>query len=255
MNIYIKIILYNSICFYTYATAFADNVHSLEEMMSQYVLLKKEIAQEKVRWKEDKAILFMQRDFLKKGKQHFETSIQKIRGQNSSIVSRIDRLKKEKEDYEQVFKNVRNYLNKLQNEIKCLISSLPESLVTTINPLLARLEIEKELDVIETFKLILICISEIENLENSITLQKEIITAQNGKELEFYVLYIGLTQAYCLSTDYKIAGSGMFKKIGIVWLWDNSLAAQIQNAINIYSKKEVAKLTSLPVQIITGGQR
>ena len=255
MNIYIRIILYGSIYFYTYATTFADNLHSLEEMMSKYVLLKKEIAQEKIRWKEDKAILFMQRDFLKKGKQHFETSIQKMREQNSSIVSRIDKLKKETEDYEQVFKNVRNYLNKLQNEIKHLISSLPESLVTTIKPLLVRLEIEKDLDVIETFKLILICISEIENLENSITLKKEIITVQNGKELEFHVLYIGLTQAYCLSTDGKIAGSGMFKEVGIVWVWDNSLASQIQKAIDICSKKEAAKLTSLPVQIITGGQK
>jgi len=255
MNNGVKIILYGVICVYMGYSVFADSVHSLEEMMSKYVLLKKEITQEKLRWKEDKAILSMQRDFLKKEKQHFEKSIKKIRVQNNCIVEKIDRLKKEQEDYELVFKNVGVYLNKLQKEIKQFISSLPESLVTTITTLLVQLEMERDLDMIERFKLILICISEIENLENTITLKKEILTTEDGREQEFQVLYIGLTQAFCLSTDSKMAGYGMFKEGLIVWRWDISLAYKIKKAINIYSQKEVAKLTVLPVQIITGGKQ
>jgi len=252
VNIYIKIILYIVIYSYIYIAVFADNLPSLEKMVSQYVLLKKEIAQEKLRWNEDKKILFMQRDFLKREKQYFETSIKNIRKQNHCVVEKIDKLKREKKEYKQTFKKSEAYLTKMQKEIFKFITPLPESLVSTITSLLERLDIEKNLDLIERFKLILICLLEIEGLENSIILKKEILTVKDCRELEFSVLYIGLTQAFCLSKDFKIAGYGIFKEDGIEWRWDSSMALKIKKAINIYSQKEVAQLIDLPVVINLG---
>jgi hypothetical protein len=74
-----------------------------------------------------------------------------------------------------------------------------------------------------------------------------ILTGPDGVQREFKLLYLGLTTAYAVATEAKIAGFGIRQNGDWEWHWRQEYFPAIAQAIEISSCKRPPALLYLPV--------
>ena len=79
-----------------------------------------------------------------------------------------------------------------------------------------------------------------------------ILTGPDGIQREFQLLYLGLSTAYAVAPEAKIAGFGIRKNGDWEWHWRQDYFPAIAQAIEISSGKRPPTLLLLPVTIIKG---
>ena len=81
-----------------------------------------------------------------------------------------------------------------------------------------------------------------------------ILTGPNGIQREFQLLYLGLSTAYAVAPEAKIAGFGIRQNGDWEWHWRQDYFPAIAQAIEISSGKRPPTLLPLPVTIKGDGQ-
>ena len=81
-----------------------------------------------------------------------------------------------------------------------------------------------------------------------------ILTGPNGIQREFQLLYLGLSTAYAVAPEAKIAGFGIRQNGDWEWHWRQDYFPAIAQAIEISSGKRPPALLPLPVTINGDGQ-
>ena len=79
-----------------------------------------------------------------------------------------------------------------------------------------------------------------------------ILTGPDGIQREFQLLYLGLSTAYAVAPEAKIAGFGIRQNGDWEWNWRQDYFPAIAQAIEISSGKRPPALLLLPVTIIKG---
>ena len=79
-----------------------------------------------------------------------------------------------------------------------------------------------------------------------------ILTGPNGIQREFQLLYLGMSTAYAVAPEAKIAGFGIRQNGDWEWHWRLDYFPDIAEAIEISSGKRPPALLHLPVTIIEG---
>ncbi len=226
------------------------NTRTLQDMASQWTLLKTEHEKEKKQWNEQKALLEKEYTLLKKEKTALQSEIARAKkqktGKQSELVSFMEKSAAAQKDLD----TLRTVLARAETRLAVWEKSIPDSLSGTLKKLYAPLASAQEKDASERLRNIIRLYSEWERLNAEVHLVKELLTTEDGIEKEFDVLYMGLSRAFCVSADNRAAGIGAPGMDKWTWSWDPGIAGKVRQAVQYYSHKKVAEFVDLPVQVL-----
>jgi hypothetical protein len=86
-------------------------------------------------------------------------------------------------------------------------------------------------------------------MEHETHILREIFSIKGNQKVEMQVLYIGLGQAYAVSSDGNNALVGKPSADGWTWVNSPNIASEIQNAILIYSRERSPTIVNLPANV------
>ncbi|RWX56209.1 DUF3450 family protein [Photobacterium chitinilyticum] len=90
-------------------------------------------------------------------------------------------------------------------------------------------------------------LDEMQRFNAILTLNKEILTLENGKQVAVEQLYLGLSQAWFISSDGKTAGIGSTSAEGWQWQVVPEYADAIAEALAVFKRTRQASFVDLPV--------
>lgn len=133
-----------------------------------------------------------------------------------------------------------------------LLVRLPDPIRERVKPLSQRLPedpAETELSLSERFQNIVGLLNEVNKFNREITVTSEVHTLPDGSSAEVAALYVGIGQAYYVSSSGQAAGIGFASADGWVWTPANDAAEEIAQAIAILKNEQVASFVRLPIRI------
>ena len=222
---------------------------TLEELVSRWVELKKNISTEKTDWKEDKAHIEVEYDLLQKEKRIMEEEISAARANNSDLAEERAELLLKKEALINALDQTSPYLAKAERGLEKWREIIPASLSIPLEPLFARLDKSSELSVSQRLQIIFSLYGEIEGLQHDIRVTREILTTKSGKRREFDLIYIGLARGFSVSEDNGEAGIGRPTQNGWEWKWENEWGGSIRRALDYYNREKSSDFIELPLAI------
>ena len=184
-----------------------------------------------------------------------------IAAENAKLKAEIERLRKQKQlligekqklaaEQQQLHENREACLKTLspaEQELEAKRQQLPQALAETMlppldndNPAAKLCRFLESIDGIREFD------QQLQKPEPSI------LTGPDGIQREFQLLYLGLSTAYAVAPEAKIAGFGIRQNGDWEWHWAQDYFPAIAQAIEISSGKRPPALLLLPVTIIKG---
>ncbi|MEM9159609.1 MAG: DUF3450 family protein [Verrucomicrobiota bacterium] len=148
---------------------------------------------------------------------------------------------------------IKEFLPRMENELRSLRPMLPEPLSDKLQPFFGRLPLDSDrttLGIAERMQTVAGILSTIQKFDEKITLALEMRDLADGETGEVQVLYLGLASAYYLSPNGEDAGLGRPTAAGWQWSSDPELAGRIEEAIAIYEGvQQEAKFLPLPLKL------
>ena len=222
---------------------------TLEELVSQWVDLRQQISLEQQSWKEQKGYLEREHELLRKEKQLLEREIaEKGKLQSLQEAQRAELIQK-KTTFQKALDSSLPPLAAAEASLKQWRSWIPPSLSSPSEKLFDKLENTSKQSVSQRLQLVLSLYGEIERLQYAVHVVKEILQTDFGQEQEFDVIYLGLAQGYCVSSDGKLAGIGRPTKNGSGWSWHPEIAKEVRRGINFYKHEKIADFVILPLRV------
>jgi len=142
-------------------------------------------------------------------------------------------------------------VTELEAGLKRVARRVPDTLQEKVAPLLQRIPENPEtttVSVAERFQNVLGVLSELQRLNNEISVNTEIRPLADGKLVQVTTVYLGLAQAYYASASGE-AGIGRPGPEG--WIWEPAASAsrEIVALLDIVQSKGSPKFVALPVEI------
>ena len=113
-----------------------------------------------------------------------------------------------------------------------------------------KLEHASKQSVSQRLQLILSLYGEVERLQYTVHVVKEVLNTDSGREQEFDVIYLGLAQGYCVSSDGKVAAVGRPTKDGWDWRWVPEIAPEVREGIEFFRHERIADFVHLPLKVV-----
>jgi hypothetical protein len=222
---------------------------TLEVLVSKWVDLRRQIVLEQQGWNEQKAHLERERGLLLREKQLLETEIaEKKKAQALQQRERAELLQK-REAYEKALEDALPALDAAEANLKLWRGRIPPSLLSGPEKLFAKLADTSSRSFSQRLQVILGLYAEVERLEYRVHVVKEVLRTYSGSEQEFDVVYVGLAQGYCVSSDGKRAGVGRPAEKGWDWRWIPEIAPEVRKGIEFYRHEKIADFVHLPLKV------
>ena len=139
----------------------------------------------------------------------------------------------------------------MEHEMKKLFTWLPDPLQTKLQPLHQRIPSDPtntRVSVAERFQNILGILNELNKANNEITVSYEVHTLDDGKPSEVKAIYVGLAQAYYVSSGGE-AGIGRPTEEGWKWEGSSAISDDVLTALEILQGKHTPAFVPLPVKV------
>jgi uncharacterized protein DUF3450 len=225
------------------------STETLEDLVSQWVELKRQIALEKESWQGDLLQLQNERALLQQEKRQLQKELkQASESRISKNAQRMEMLEK-KEKYQTALAGCQPMLRKAENALQHWQKRLPLPLLDPLVKHFRKLKNTSEKSISQRLQVILALYAQIESYQYSVNVGKQVIEIDENRRLEFDVLYLGLAQGYCVSQDGKYAGIGTLEMSGWVWQWRPELAARIKKCLDLHAREKIAEFVPLPVRL------
>ena len=101
----------------------------------------------------------------------------------------------------------------------------------------------------ERFQNVIAVLNTAHKFQQQIEITSELRTLDDGKTAEVAVMYVGFGQAWFVSNDGAVAGTGHSTEGGWEWTQNNALAPQVSAAIKIQKGEVTPDFVSLPIQV------
>ena len=242
-------------CFLTTGAFAADTSQSVDgarAALEKWVESRKVISQEQRDWALGKEMLNERIGLVQ---QEIDSLKEKIADADKSI-SEADKkredLVKENDELKKASAALSGTVLTLEQNTATLLKQLPDPIRERVKPLSQRIPENADttkLSLAERFQNIIGILNEVNKFSREITLTSEVRSLPDGSSAEVTAMYVGIGQAWYASADGKIAGTGTSSSDGWVWTPDNSIAADISQAIAILKNEQVASFVQLPVEI------
>ncbi len=191
-----------------------------------------------------------------------------LKGQVDSLREKIDKIQEdiakedknqagvvaEKERLKKLADSLRVTVASLEARTKGLLKRLPDSITKDIGRLSQMLPdnasaVPPNLTLGLRFQNVVGILDYLNKRNDEITTALEVNDWPGGGKAEATVLYLGISQAYYVSGDGKIAGFGA--PSGDRWAWTaaNEAGPEILRAISIYKNEQTAVFVKLPIKV------
>ena len=178
-----------------------------------------------------------------------KAEIERLRKQKHLLIEEKQKLAAEQQQFHEKREACLKTLSPAEQALEAKRQQLPQSLAETMLPPLdndnpaARLRrFLESIDGIRDFD---------QQLQKPVP---TILTGPDGIQREFQLLYLGLSTAYAVAPEAKIAGFGIRQNGDWEWHWRQDYFPAVAQAIEISSGKRPPALLPLPVTIKGDGQ-
>jgi chromosome segregation ATPase len=216
----------------------------LENIISQTARIREEISRETQKWNLERQLLQEEKKLLIKETEFLDKEINNMEIQNVSASSKYAEMVHKKENNEKFIQSLNNSLSKSEEEVKNLISMLPESLKQDMRVYVHKIENSSNLSNSQRLQTILSFYSHIEKLNNTFHTGMEVLGDENKRE--YKVLYVGLAIGYAVSANNDSAGILLYKDNQWNFERNDNIKNAVKSAIEIINKERAAEWLKLP---------
>ncbi|MDA3799101.1 MAG: DUF3450 family protein [Kiritimatiellae bacterium] len=227
-----------------------DNLEILKQNVQHWINLKAEISNATSEWASQKAILERELSIVELERSELETELQTVSKQQENVGNEIDMLITQKAELEKAINGLKPVLDKAEKDILELKKYIPAPLYTSVKKDFESIAVIKNKnDLISRLRTLVSLYLKIETMEHETHILREIFSIKGNQKVEMQVLYIGLGQAYAVSSDGNNALVGKPSADGWTWVNSPNIASEIQNAILIYSRERSPTIVNLPANV------
>ena len=230
-------------------TSQADEMRSA---YSEWVQLRKTIAEEKSAWDEDKAILNDQIGVLEAEKLSLQTLINEAEAVTDQSKNERAVLLDEKQQAIDAVSILNQKIPGYETSILELVGYFPEPLIKEIKPLLNRVPKPGETtrqSASQRLQNVVGILTQMDKFNQGVTLVSEVKDIGGGNMVEVKTLYLGLGIAYFVDRNGEYSGYGEPTSGGWKWTVDKDLSTEIQALVTTYQNVSKASFVTIPVKI------
>lgn len=233
----------------------ADQVDDIRNTLKEWVSVEKTISEEQENWRQEKQLLESVLLSLNQEERVLNNSITEA----EQLSTRADNERLELISRRDIFQSntdqFREQLVLFERQAIQLIPRLPNILREELGLMINRLYLSETSSnsLSERAQNLITILTEIQKFDSSITVSNELRSLNTEEKIEVKVLYLGLSTAFYVDKNNRIAGIGHSAAGGSEegWHWNeqNDLADEIKNAIHIFENNDAPALIQLPLNI------
>ena len=225
---------------------------ALRDVMDKHVETQKVLSEEKNDWKLGKEILLQRIALVSQELGDLKTK--KTESEKSITDSDLKKaeLVKNKLALEVSLKQLQDEIVRYEGAIRPLKAWLPPAVLEKVDPLYQRIpepDTVSKVSLAERYQNVIGILNQVNKSNGEITIVSEIRTLSDAKPAEVKTLYVGLAQGYYVNATGKRGGYGHPTAKGWEWKQDDTIASNIQTAIDTLEAKTKAHFVSVPVQL------
>jgi hypothetical protein len=209
------------------------------------------IVRERNEWQQGQSMLRGRLELVKSEVAALEEKIAQAQAKVEEADLKRDELLAQKGELEAAGVQLSGAVTGFEGELRRLLPSLPEPLVAKLQPLIQRIPQDPSgtrASVAERFQNVLGILNEINKANHEISVNYEVRTLAGGKPSEVRSLYVGLAQAYFVSSGGE-AGIGRPGPEGWEWETSRGVAEDVLVALEILQGKHTPAFVPLPVKL------
>ena len=227
---------------------------SLEKVrltMDKWIETQQIISKERKDWQQSKDILQGRLELVKKEVSTLKDKIKESKTSVAETDQKKNKLVAENDQLKTAGKQLTEAVTGMEGEIHRISKQLPDPLKTKLQPLYQRIPedaTKTNVTVAERFQNVLGILNELNKSNGEITVNYEVRQLSDGKSSEVKAIYIGLAQAYYVSTR---GDAGIGRPTADGWTWEPSkeIAQQLLTTLEILQGKQTPAFVPLPVKI------
>jgi soluble cytochrome b562 len=220
-------------------------------LLGKWIETQKIIARERNDWQQGREILVGRIDLLRKELSGLQEKIDLAEKSLKETQDKRSELHKEEAEFQAATDLLTAAVTRLEAEVRKLRPSLPEPTQKRLDPLYQRIPEEganARVSAAERFQNV-IGILNAANADNTdLKVEYEVRNLADGKPSEVRTMYVGLAQAYYVSSGGE-AGIGTPAADGWKWQPSKAIANDVLTALDIIQGKHSPSFISLPVSI------
>ncbi|MDO8349122.1 MAG: DUF3450 family protein [Planctomycetota bacterium] len=231
--------------------ATAATIDDTRVTMGKWIETQQILAKERKDWQQGKEILVDRIDLLKKEIASLEDKIKLATAAAELASQKRSALVAETDQLVVIDARLVAAVAGMEDEVRRLFPSLPESLQTKVAVLFQRMPMPTttmRLSASERFQNVLVILGEVNKQNSEITVDQEVRTMPDGKRTEVQALYAGLGQAWYVS---PAGNAGVGRPAADGWKWEPraAIARQVRAAVEILQGKQTPAFVPLPVKL------
>jgi chromosome segregation ATPase len=227
---------------------------SLEETrlaMGKWIETEQILSKERKDWQQVKEILVGRLELLHQEVATVEKKITEAEGGVAAANAKRDELTAQNELLRSAESQLAGAVTGMESEVRRLIGSLPDPVRTKLKPLVQRIPedpAKTRASVSERFQNVLGILNEVNKATGELNVVYEVRDLADGKPAEVQSIYVGLAQAYYVSSGGQ---SGIGRPTPDGWKWEpsNALAGDVLLALEVLQGKHSPTFVPLPVKL------
>jgi len=229
----------------------AATIDDTRVALGKWIETQQILSKERKDWQQGKEILTSRIDLLKKEVADLAEKIKAAEAAAALASQKQAELVAEKDKLVAMDARLVDTVAGMEGEVRKLFPALPESLQTKVAVLFQRMPTAAttvRVSAAERFQNVLVILGEVNKQNSEITVDQEVRTMPDGKRTEVQAIYIGLGQAYYVSSG-GLAGIGRPTEQG--WKWEPmaTIGRQVLAAVEILQGKQTPAYVPLPVRL------
>lgn len=219
--------------------------------MGKWLETQQIISKERKDWQQGKDILLGRIELVKQEVATLEDKIKQADAAVAEAEKKKQTLVAENDQLKGVSESLTATVAKMEAEVRRLVKRLPDPVKTKVQLLYQRIPEDSsntKVAVAERFQNVIGILNEVNKANNEILVNYEVHTLADGKPSEVKAIYVGLAQAYYVSSKGE-AGIGRPTDDGWKWEASKAVAGDVLMALDILQGKHSPAFVPLPVKI------
>ncbi len=226
--------------------------NEVRSSLDRLIETRKLISEEETQWRTEREGLEKTIELIERELSRLADDIELTEEESAAAEMELSRLGEQNEALLEITNTVEHRIGRTERALPGLFASFPEPLRDRTRPLLARREPGENnvpaAPLAQRAQAMVGFLGEADRFQENIRAVREFVSL-DGDETEVRVLYIGLGQAYYLSSEGNRAGIGSPGDDGWEWTPRNDAAASIRRAFAVYDLETAPEFIRLPVAI------
>ena len=221
-------------------------------ILEQWVQARQLVAKTRADWVAEKDVMEASSRMFERELKDLDAKVAGLGEASEQVVRERQELQTEKELLLKANATAKALATGHEQQLRALTQRLPDPLKQRVQPLLERFPEDPEstrLTAAERLQTLVGLVNEIEKFNASISVESEVRTNAEGKEIMVETIYLGLAQAYYVGEGGQFAGVAVPGEQGWQTTTRNELGPTIAKAIAMYRNQEAAAVQVLPFEV------